>query len=280
MDEHYNTTGLAGRDARILRALGDTIRARRRAARLTRRALADKSGLSERFLGDLEVGKGNISVLRLQQVAGALNTRASDLLASAEGLELHAQPGREPGIVTLVGLRGAGKSTIGRMAAQRLGVEFYELDEWIAKEAGMDLPTIFEIHGEAYFRKMELRALRKLLVDSVTKPRASAGGSVIAAGGSIVTSKEAYELVLSKTNVVWLAARPQDHWDRVVAQGDVRPMRNRANAMAELKALLRQRRPLYAKAHVIVQTSGVPTMEVVDRVVSAAYEGKANERAS
>jgi XRE family aerobic/anaerobic benzoate catabolism transcriptional regulator len=257
----------------MLRALGDTIRSRRRAARMTRRALAETSGLSERFLGDLEVGRGNISVLRLRQIADALHTRASDLLASAEGGEGESRLGREPGIVTLVGLRGAGKSTVGRAAAQRLSIPFYELDEMIAQEAGMDLPTIFEIHGDAYFRKMELRTLRKLLLDPFE-------GRIIAAGGSIVTSKEAYDLLLAKTTVVWLAARATDHWDRVVAQGDVRPMKNRANAMAELKSLLRERRPLYAKAHVIIQTSGTPTMEVVDRVVDAAYEGKTDERAS
>ena len=257
----------------MLRALGSTIRSRRNAAHLTRRALAETSGLSERFLGDLETGRGNISVLRLEQIATALHTRASDLLRSAENGDAKEAGHAEPGIVSLVGLRGAGKSSVGCLAAERLGVPFHELDEMIAREAGMDLRTLFEIHGDAYFRKMELRVLRKLLLDPVE-------GRIIAAGGSIVTSKEAYDLLLAKTTVVWLAARATDHWDRVVSQGDVRPMKNRANAMAELKALLRERKPLYARAHVVIQTSGMATTQVVDRVERAAYEGKTDERAS
>jgi XRE family aerobic/anaerobic benzoate catabolism transcriptional regulator len=266
MKEQYTADST---DDRLLRSLGATVRARRQAARLTLRGLSETSGVSERYLNQLELGQGNISVLSLRQIAEALHTRASELLENAEG----AGRAREAGTVTLVGLRGAGKSTVGRVAAERLGVPFHELDAMVAREAGMDLPTLFEIHGDAYFRRMELDALKKLLAGP-------AEGRVIAAGGSIVTSKEAYALLLAKSTVVWLAARAQDHWDRVVAQGDVRPMKNRADAMAELKALLRARKPLYAKAHVTIQTSGMPTMQVVDRVVRAAYERDTDDRAS
>src|SRR5512141_635503 len=152
----------------LLRTLGAAVRARRNELGLTMRALAKRAGVSERFLVQLEAGEGNISVARLEDVAEALFTTGAQLLAAAAAA----------GIVALVGLRGAGKSSIGAAVAERLGVPFVELDELIVREAQMTLSTIFEIHGERYYRGVEREVLRKLLERD--KP------TIVATGGSIV----------------------------------------------------------------------------------------------
>jgi XRE family aerobic/anaerobic benzoate catabolism transcriptional regulator len=139
-----------------------------------------------------------------------------------------------------------------------------ELDALVAREAGMSLATIFDMHGEAYFRKMEREALRKFLDVSKAK------GAVVATGGSLVTDAETYAMLRKRAVTVWLKARARDHWDRVVAQGDGRPMRDRTNAMSELKSLLRARKPLYAQAAHVIDTSSVTLDEAVSRVLAAA----------
>jgi XRE family transcriptional regulator, aerobic/anaerobic benzoate catabolism transcriptional regulator len=235
------------------------VRALRTERSLTLRGLAKLAGVSERFLVQLEAGEGNISVARLEDVAEALGTTGAALLGQAS--KPHAKvAGRS--IVALVGLRGAGKSSIGASAAARLGVPFIELDEAIVREAQMTLATIFEIHGEAYYRTMERDVLRRLLDSG--KP------AVIATGGSIVTDAETWSLLRSRARTVWLKATPRDHWDRVVAQGDVRPMRGRPRAMNELRQLLAARTPLYEQADLALDTSGLSPSEVVDRIVSGA----------
>jgi len=240
----------------LLRALGAAVRMKRTERGLTLRALAEKALVSERFLVQLEMGEGNISVARLQDVAEALDTTAALLLA-AKGVTAATRP-----IVALLGLRGAGKTSIGQAAAKKLGVPFVELDALVAKEAGMSLSMMFEIHGEAYYRRVEREALRKFLD--------ATDGAVLATGGSIVTSADTYELLRRRTTTVWLKANARDHWDRVVRQGDVRPMKNRANAMTELQALLRTRKPLYAQADHVVDTSSVGLEGATRRVLAIA----------
>ncbi len=240
----------------MLEALGAAVRARRNDLGLTMRTLAVRAAVSERFLAQLESGEGNISVARLQDVAEALGTSAADLLAS--------RPASSPApdrVVALLGLRGAGKSTLGPEVARRLGVPFYELDALVAREAGMPLATIFEMHGEAWFRRLEQDVLRGFLD--------SHPAAVLATGGSIVTAPDTYALLRRRATTVWLKARPQDHWERVLRQGDLRPMRNRANAMAELRSLLRARRPLYALSDHVVDTSSTSADEAADRIVAA-----------
>jgi XRE family aerobic/anaerobic benzoate catabolism transcriptional regulator len=168
--------------------------------------------------------------------------------------------------VALIGLRGAGKSTLGPEVARRIGVPFYELDALVAREAGMPLATIFEMHGEAWFRRLEHNVLRAFL-DAYP-------AAVLATGGSIVTAPDTFTLLRRRATTVWLKARPQDHWDRVLRQGDLRPMRNRANAMAELKALLRTRKPLYALSDYVVDTSSATLEEAAARVVAAVRTPK------
>lgn len=244
---------------RLLRDLGAAVRARRTELALTLRGLAKNAGVSERFLVQLEAGEGNISVARLEDVAEALGTSGAALLTSAS----HRAPSvaRMP-VLALVGLRGAGKSSIGTAAAERLGVPFVELDELIVREAQMTLSTIFEIHGERYYRGLEREVLRRLL--------ASDQAMILATGGSIVTDAETWGLLRSRARTLWLKASPTEHWSRVVAQGDVRPMRDRPRAMNELQALLARRKPLYEMAESIVDTEGRSPEQVVDSVVTLA----------
>jgi XRE family aerobic/anaerobic benzoate catabolism transcriptional regulator len=260
-----NDRDRSSKRAELLRALGTAVRARRTDLGLTLRALAGRADVSERFLAQLETGSGNISVARLEDVAVALGTSAAELLAIRPS---SAVPLRK--VVALLGLRGAGKSTLGPEVARHLGVPFFELDALVAREAGMPLATIFEMHGEAWFRRLEHDVLRGFLD---AHPAA-----VLATGGSIVTAPETYSLLRKRATTVWLRAKPQDHWDRVLRQGDARPMRNRANAMSELKTLLRTRRPLYALADHVVDTSSATFEEAATRIVASVAAGRTSKR--
>lgn len=240
----------------LLEGLGVAVRALRNERSLTLKALASQAGVSERFLVQLEQGEGNISVARLEDVAEALGTTGAELLAQAGRVTPPAATA-----IALVGLRGAGKSSIGAALAKKLGVPFVELDEAIQREAQMTLSTIFEIHGEAYYRAMERDVLRRLL--DAGKP------IVIATGGSLVTDPETWGLLRSRARTVWLKATPREHWDRVVAQGDVRPMRGRPKAMNELKQLLHARTPLYEQANETIETSGLTPAKIVARIAEA-----------
>lgn len=250
--------GGEGARSPLLEALGRAVRARRQARSLTMRALAEAAGVSERFLAQLEAGEGNISIIRLHDVAGALGTAASALLTEAEGPRSSVAGA---GVVALLGLRGAGKSTVGRALAKRLGVAFIELDAKVEQAAGMSLATLFELHGNGYYRGLEREVLVRTLAEA---PRA-----VVAVGGGVVTDEETYALLRARTTTVWLRATADDHWRRVVAQGDARPMANRANAMSELRTLLDARAPLYAKAHVVVETASLSVRQTVDAVAAA-----------
>ncbi|MBX3183984.1 MAG: helix-turn-helix domain-containing protein [Polyangiaceae bacterium] len=221
-----------------LLALGRAVRTRRLERGLTVGALSRRTGVSERFLHELEAGRGNISVVRLCDVSAALGTTASELLH-------HVEP--EPSqVIALLGMRGAGKSTIGRRLAARLELPFVELDQLVEESAGMTLREVFELQGEAFYRRLERETLRRFLRDTQ--------GGVLATGGSIVSDAETYDLLRRSATTVWLRARPEDHMERVLAQGDTRPMHNRSNAMADLKALLKARTPLYAQADHVVET--------------------------
>lgn len=238
----------------LLQQLGHAVRARRKECALSRKALAERAKVSERFLAQLEGGTGNISVTRLQDVAEALDTSAAALLTDASAAPA---PARE--VLALLGVRGAGKSSVGARLARRLGVPFVELDALVAREAGMSLATLFELHGEQYFRRLERAVLGKFL--DATE------AAVIATSGSLVTDKSTYALLRRRARTVWLRARARDHWDRVLSQGDVRPMKDRAGAMSELEGLLKARAPLYEKADLVVDTSNVTLDDAVEAVL-------------
>lgn len=239
----------------LLAQVGARVRAARDEAGLSRRELAVLSGLSERFLAQLEGGTGNISLVRFAAVADALGTSPAELLGG-----LTADP-RRPAIA-LLGVRGAGKSTVGAALARRLKVPFVEVDRSIEAAAGLRLDQIFELHGEAYYRRVERQVLRKLLVGR--------SPVVLATGGSIVGDDGNYALLRARCQTVWLKARAQDHWDRVVAQGDRRPMAERTHAFAELEQLLATRASRYALADHTIDTSHRTPAAVVDELSALA----------
>jgi XRE family transcriptional regulator, aerobic/anaerobic benzoate catabolism transcriptional regulator len=236
-------------DAALLSTLGRRVRAAREARGWTRRRAAEEAGLSDRFLAEVEAGRGNISVARLARLASAIGVRTSDLVAEPA-----------PRRVALLGLRGAGKSTVGRLLAKRLGVPFLELDALVEEAAGLPLRELFAVHGEAYFRRLEREALERVLQ----------GGepAVLAVGGSLVNDPETFGRLRAAATTVWLRARPEDHMRRVREQGDLRPMAARSDAMAELKAILAARAPLYAQADVVVDTTHATAARVAERVAT------------
>jgi XRE family aerobic/anaerobic benzoate catabolism transcriptional regulator len=230
----------------LLLRVGSRIRALRREHGWSRKELGERAGLSERFLASVESGSGNPSLRSLAEIAGALATTPAALLEAPSE------------IVALLGLRGAGKSTVGRALAARLGAEFIELDARIEEAAGLALAEIWELHGEAYYRKLEREGLAKILAG---RPRA-----VLATGGGIVVEPATWDQLRRSTLTVWLRARPEVHWDRVIAQGDHRPMANDPLAMARLQSLLAEREAQYQTAQYTVDTSDCDVAEVVARV--------------
>ena len=237
----------------VLQVLGGKVRAIRMTRGWTLRELAETSGVSVRFLVQLEAGRANISVKRLAELAGACGVTASDLLKETDWLP-------PPDIIALLGLRGAGKTTIGRELARRLHVRFVELDRRIEKAADMSLSELFSIYGEEHYRRLERETLAQVLNEKRSM--------VLAAGGGIVASADTFALLKKHAVTVWLRAAPEDHWNRVVRQGDKRPMADHPQAMADLRALLASREPLYAGAQHTVETSGRSVAAIVDAVAS------------
>ncbi|HKY34288.1 MAG TPA: shikimate kinase [Candidatus Polarisedimenticolia bacterium] len=233
----------------LLKGLGSRLRRVREEKRWSRRETAERAGLSERFLAQVESGEGNLSILSLARLAGALGTAPAALLEGASRTSL----------VALLGLRGAGKSTVGRELAARRGVPFVELDHRVEESAGLSLAEIFELHGEESYRRWEREALDTVL---------SEGAAVVATGGGIVAHAETYDLLRRHAVTVWLKATPQEHWDRVVAQGDHRPMANDPLARDNLRDLLARREPLYRTADHIVDTSGLTEAQVVSKILA------------
>ena len=258
-----------------LRRVGERVRLGRARRGMSRKILSQASGVSERYLADLERGAGNASLLVLRQIADALGLEVAQLIGDqperpidltlavhqlerlsptelADARHLLAQRFGKPsasehGRIALIGLRGAGKTTLGQLAAQALSVPFVELDREVERASGMELSEIFATHGQGVYRRLERQCLETIIerFDRV----------VIAAGGSLVTEASTYDLLLSECFVVWLRANPDEHMGRVLAQGDLRPMAEGPQAMDDLKIILESRAALYAKANVEVNTS-------------------------
>jgi len=271
------------RDA-FLSALGERVRALRHRRGMTRKRLAEAAGVSERHLANLETGQGNASVMLLRDLARALGSSIAeivgeDVVASGESARIRdllrgrdeatlararktlsdalgaaaADAGRDARIA-LIGLRGAGKSTLGRMLAEDLRVPFVELDRAVERLAGCDVGEIHSLYGAGAFRRYELRALEDTI--------AAHASAVIATGGGLVTEPATYDLLLSRCFTVWLRASPDDHMKRVIAQGDLRPMAGNAEAMEDLKRILAARESDYARADLTFDTSAAPLAQV------------------
>jgi XRE family aerobic/anaerobic benzoate catabolism transcriptional regulator len=206
---------------------------------MTRKQLAAASGVSERYLAQLEAGQGNMSVLLLRKVARAMNVSVERLVREDDGQQ-------KP--VALLGLRGAGKSTLGAKLAEALKVPFVELDREVETEAGAPLGEVFAMYGQDAFRRFERRALERVLAEH---PQA-----VIATGGSLVTDPGTYELLLERCRCIWLKAAAEEHMSRVIAQGDMRPFKGRSAALDEIRKLLADRDRLYGRASATVDTTG------------------------
>src|SRR3984893_13614722 len=267
----------------FLFALGTSVRDLRNRRGMTRKTLAHESDVSERHLAQLESGEGNISILLLRRVAAVLSVSLEELFAAnqqdhrghdhqsssqkqtilrfiqrlpAHRLEeaaarLMRDFGPEQNLrfarIALIGLRGAGKSTLGsRLAAER-NVPFIELDHEIEKDTGMPLAEIFSLYGQSGYRAIEKRTLEHVL--------RAAERAVISVGGGIVSEKETYDYLLAHCYTVWLRAQPEEHTSRVIAQGDFRVMAGSDRAMEDLRRILESREPLYRKADTYVDTS-------------------------
>ena len=264
-------------DDQYLQRLGLRVRDTRARLNMTRKVLAAASGVSERYLAQLEGGRGNISILLLRQVARALSLALPDLLREerersiklmqltryleqlsprrlqqARGMLVSAlgefDPQQRRRHIALIGLRGAGKSTLGKALADTLKRPFIELDQEIEREAGVPLAEIFSLYGQAAYRRLELRCL-----ENVTELHAQA---VIATGGSLVTEPDTFETLRSCCFTIWLEASAEEHMQRVIDQGDMRPITGREESMSYLRQILEQRESLYRQADATLDTSG------------------------
>jgi len=263
--------------AAFLAAIGGEVRRHRAKRGMTRRQLAQASLTSERYLAQIESGAGNPSVSVLRAIAQALDLPAATLLPetgarsaaldhiielaarvparelAAVAGEIEARLARTAGVdrarrIALVGLRGAGKSTLGRMLAEHFGWPFVELDRRVEADYGASIPDLIEMAGTATFRRHERSALERVIAEHEA--------AVITTAGGIVANPETYAVLLRCTHTVWIKARPQEHMSRVMAQGDFRPMAQNRQAMADLVAILEARRGDYARAEAEIDTAG------------------------
>lgn len=241
---------------------------------MARKVLAQSADVSERYLAALEGGEGNASIILLRRVAAALGVALTDLLDAGESNLEHRQVrrfleslppkraqealqrlmqefGQDDAVrrkrLTLIGLRGAGKSTLGSALAKELRRPFVELDREVEREAGMELSEVFLLYGQPGFRRIERRCLERIIN--------SQDDIVLTVGGGIVSEPDTYNLLLLNCFTVWIKAAPEEHMARVVAQGDMRPMAGHDEAMEDLRNILTSRESLYAKADAVVDTS-------------------------
>ncbi|HET8773923.1 MAG TPA: helix-turn-helix transcriptional regulator [Thermoanaerobaculia bacterium] len=265
-------------DEEFLRAFGERIRGERARRGMSRKLLAHHAGISERYLTQLESGKGNVSIVLLRHVADALGLPLGRLLEEPPSPEMaflsrltpaqlreiyasltEADASRAQRIA-LVGLRGAGKTTLGARVAAERGVPFVELDREIERLSGTSLGAIIELYGQPAYRRYELQALQELLA---AQPR-----FVVATGGSLVSESATYELLLRNCFTVWVRATPEEHMQRVLAQGDLRPMAGSQQAMDDLRRILEERSELYGRADAVIDTTGKSETETVRELLA------------
>ncbi len=277
---------IAATDQSLLDRIAGRVRSGRKEQGLSRRALSSASGVSERYLAELEAGRGNISVLLLARIATALDQPIEALIAGISernASELAVRVGEAPpaqqdairrmldanrpatsiqaGRICLIGLRGAGKSTLGQLAAEALDSPFVELSDEIETHAGLPVAEVMALYGQEGYRQLERQAIARV--------RDRHERVILAVAGGIVSEPETYGLLLRHFHSIWLKAAPDDHMNRVLAQGDQRPIRGRPRPMDELNAILELRQTLYAKAEAAVETSGKSVKDAAAEVVRA-----------
>ncbi|MSP44763.1 MAG: helix-turn-helix domain-containing protein [Xanthobacteraceae bacterium] len=282
LDTRENSDAAGRTDAAFAGEIGRLVRLGRAKRGMSRRQLAQESGTSERYLAQIESGAGNPSVLVMRAIADALEIPLFELLPSTGGLAApyariidllgRASPGDLSSIaegierridqaaatdrerrIALVGLRGGGKSTLGKMLADKLGVPFIELNRMVEQEYGASMPLLIEMSGVATFKRHERTCLERVISQNER--------AVIATAGGIVSNPETYGLLLRRTHTVWLSAQPEEHMSRVMRQGDFRPMARNREAMADLHAILEARRGDYARAETALDTSGATVQQ-------------------
>jgi XRE family aerobic/anaerobic benzoate catabolism transcriptional regulator len=274
----------------FLAELGRRVRQMRALRGMSRKVLARASGISERYIAQLEGGEGNVSIKLLRRVVAAMGARVEDMIADeaapqdwpivrdllrgatpaqiararailSGGAPVAAvEPAPAADRVALIGLRGAGKSTLGRIVAERLGWAFVELTKEIERANGLSVGEILALYGQVGFRRREQAVLREII--------ARPGPVILTAGGGIVAEPLTFDLLLGSFLTVWLRAAPEEHMARVRRQGDLRPMADRG-AMQELGAILTSREPLYARARLTVDTSGIAVEAAAERLIAA-----------
>jgi XRE family aerobic/anaerobic benzoate catabolism transcriptional regulator len=272
----------------FLEQLGQRVRTMRALRGMSRKVLAKVSGISERYIAQLESGKGNVSIVLLRRVSHAMGAHVEDLIPATEpapdwpvirdlvrkatpsqiaqakdilsGQAISAQRTSFAGIA-LIGLRGAGKSTLGKLLAKKIGWSFVELNKEIEAQNGLSVAEIIALYGQEGFHRMEQAALTQLLVRK--EPM------VLATGGGIVSEPVTFDLILSSFYAVWLKAEPEEHMARVRRQGDLRPMADDRSAMTELRTILLSREPLYARASAVVDTAGLSVDAAAARLIEA-----------
>jgi len=281
-------------ETEFLKMLGERVRQERARREITRKELAKAAYVSERFLAQLETGHGNISIIRLRRIAHALGLGVERLAQEKNGdvpeiagaislleklrpeerrraqallLEKFGSRSEEErrGRIALVGMRGAGKSTLGALLAERIGAPFIELDRRIEQESGSRLSVVFDLYGPTGFHRLEREALERVLE---TNER-----FVLATGGSIVNEPETFSRLKRACYTVWLKAKPEDHMQRVIAQGDKRPMAGSQWAMADLRKILAGREPLYEEADASVNTSGKTVKQAAAELAAVVKVG-------
>jgi XRE family aerobic/anaerobic benzoate catabolism transcriptional regulator len=286
-------------ETRFLEQLGQRVRTMRALHGMSRKVLAKVSGISERYIAQLESGKGNVSIVLLRRVSDAMGAHLEDLIPSTEpapdwpvirDLVRKATPnqiaqaknvlsGQGSGAsalrrtpfagIALIGLRGAGKSTLGKMLAKKIGWSFVELNKEIEAQNGLSVAEIIALYGQEGFRRMEQVALGQLLARKELM--------VLATGGGIVSEPLTFDLILSSFYTIWLKAEPEEHMARVRRQGDLRPMADDRSAMAELRTILLSREPLYARASAVVDTAGLTIDAAAARLIDAVAPVLHNE---
>jgi XRE family transcriptional regulator, aerobic/anaerobic benzoate catabolism transcriptional regulator len=273
----------------FLELLGQRVRTLRSLHGMSRKVLAKVSGISERYIAQLESGKGNVSIVLLRRVSNAIGTPLEDLIPINDpapdwqvirDLLRKASPGqiaqakeilsssststqRRPAFagIALIGLRGAGKSTLGKLLAKAVGWNFVELNKEIERQNGLEVAEIINLYGQEGFRRMEQAALAQLLARKELM--------VLATGGGIVSEPLTFDLILKSFYTIWLKAEPEEHMARVRRQGDLRPMADDRSAMAELRNILKSREPLYARANAVVDTAGLSVEAAAARLSDA-----------